>query len=681
MIVAKVLIEPWSIQRESPMDDFSQSIFCIGNGFLGVRGFGGWELKQGQQQHGMYRAGLFEFIKPGITDMVQLPDILTLRVIGEKPSYVKQTLDMQHGMLTQSWESGNADIRLERAVSMADSQLIMQRLTITAKQTGMYAVESVADASVCNLPIHDDQMIMATDLVKLLHVESLSETCIGLRTVPSGHDVGLSWALDSDRRAESTVEVRKDVVTTMLILVLQAGETWSVGKCVRVLVKGEQPHSDEQDPWGAHKRAWVALWDECDLELDADDALQGAVRYNIFQLLCNDAAGDRTVSIGARGLTHGRYKGNTYWDTEIFLLPFYLWTRPEAAKNLLLYRKDRLDDARELALRQNLEGARFPWMCSDSGKEQCESWDIGLCETHITADVAYAMQRYVEITGDETFAHEDATEVWCETARYWLSRLTWEKDKNQYSSFFVKGPDEYCGATINNTYTNYLARNNIRLALRYGDLDDEEYAKLEHAQKHIAILYDAERGLFLQDELLNRLEDAPFLKQDGVPAYKRVCFDRMQRYRVLKQADLVLLMTLFPCDFTDEQKRNVFSCYEPITLHDSTLSYGVHAQLALTLELWNKAEEYLQKAIFLDLYDVLGNTGHEGVHMAALGAAWQALIFGAAGVALGKDGKVTAQPHLPPSIRAMRFTVKACGKRYRVSVSASGKAEVQQVTQ
>lgn len=434
------------------------------------------------------------------------------------------------------------------------------------------------------------------------------------------------------------------------------------------------PTPDTDDPWAESAAKWRALWDDCDLEVDSDDPeLQGAIRYNIFQLLANRATPDRNASIGARGLSHGRYKGNTFWDTEIFMLPFYLWTKPDVAKSLLQYRADRLPEAQALAKRQNLDGARFPWMCAGTGDEQCESWDIGLCEVHITADVAYAMARYAEVTGDTDFTQGTAAEMYRQTALYWLTRLTYEPAKDQYSSFFVKGPDEYCGATVNNTFTNYMARRNIDLALQYSELTADQRERLTFARDRIAILYDSDRQLFLQDELLERLETPPFLKTGEEPAYKQYCFDRMQRYRVLKQADLVLLMSLFPNDFTETQKRNVFAHYEPITLHDSTLSYGPHAQLAFRLGLWDKATEYFRKAVYLDLKDVMGNTGHEGLHMAALGAAWQALVFGAAGL-WAENGELTVTPMLPPGIRSIRFRVRWHGKRYGVEVTPQGHA-------
>lgn len=679
-------IDPWQISCDTPLDDFCQSVFCLGNGALGVRGFGAWQQRENPQEHALFKAGLFEEIKPGITDMVQLPDVLTLAPVSEKPETVNQLLDMQTGILTHRWKGERADIEMERAVSMADKQLIMQRLTLTAKETGTYTVRLAADGKVRNLPVHDDQMAQALELVQLLEIDEMTPEHLVMHTTPSGKQVTFAWTWHSDREAEARASVTESTAQTLLTVQLKAGESWTVEKYIRVRVGNEElcqvvrqanatvaapaasSAQTHYNPWQAHRAAWEALWRDCDMEIDGDPELQGAIRYNIFQLLCNNAADDPNVSIGARGLTHGRYKGNTFWDTEIFLLSFYLWTRPEAARNLLQYRADRLEDAKALAKKQNLEGARYPWMCSESGLEQCESWDIGLCEVHVTADVAYAMDRYVQVTGDKDFAKEQAAPVWRETAKYWQSRLTWEPGKEQYSSFFVKGPDEYCGATVNNTFTNYMARHNIRLALAHGELPPQEKAELSHVAEHVAILYDPARKLYLQDELLERLEEAPFLKQGDIPSYKQVCFDRVQRFKVLKQADLVLLMTLFPMDFSEEEKRNVFAYYEPITLHDSTLSYGAHAQLALQLGLEEKAWAYLKKAAFLDLKDVMGNTAQEGIHMAALGSTWQALAFGAAGL-WEEGGQLRLTPHLPQGIRGLKFHVYFQGKRYAVEVT------------
>lgn len=664
-----VQILPWAISRTGPVDDFAQSVFFTGNGHLGLRGFAGYETKRHPQDHALFKAGLFSHITPNITDMVQLPDVLTMVPEGNIPTQIHQELNLKNGVMSQSWETEDFRFCLERVASMDNAGMILVRMTVEALKRGSLNVKVIENAAVANLPVHDDQTIEAKDLVPLLHLEHLDAQQMALHTLAEKEPVHIRWKIVSDLPIQMKTAVEETQVTTNLTAELEAGRVWHIEKHILVAAGTEAPEFPSQAPWAASEAAWERLWADCDMLVEADDPeLQGAVRYNIFQLLANNAADDNHVSIGARGLTHGRYKGNTFWDTDIFLLPFYLWARPNAARNLLLYRSNRLEDAKKLAQKQNLVGARFPWMCSLDGMEQCESWDIGFCETHITADVAYAMDRYCTVTGDELFMREHAAPLYLETARYWRSRLTWEESKQQYSSFFVKGPDEYCGATVNNTYTNLMARHNLHLALRSGLANAEETEDLRHMVEHIAVLYDEKRRLYLQDELFERLQIADFDIHSDIPSYKQICFDRMQRYRVLKQADLVLLCTLLPELFTDEEKRNIFTFYEPLTLHDSTLSWGTHAQLALQLGLWDKAAEYLPKAVYLDLKDKMGNTGREGIHMAGVGAAWQALAFGAAGLWADESG-LQLHPMLPKNIRRIAFTVFYRSEKYHIDVS------------
>ena len=264
----------------------------------------------------------------------------------------------------------------------------------------------------------------------------------------------------------------------------------------------------------------------------------------------------------------------------------------------------------------------------------------------------------------------DMKAVLADTARYWKSRFTWEGKKQQYSSFFVKGPDEYCGAAINNTYTNYMAKHNVELALQYADdlFDDQEKKELQFFADHIVILYDPEQHLYIQDENFERLEPLPVNKASGEPLYRTICFDRMQRYQALKQADLVQLMVLFPDRFSDEEKRAVWRKYEPLTVHDSSLSFGVHAHLAFLLGLKKEGWDYFCRSLMFDLRDILRNTGHEGVHMASLGATWQALVYGMLGIWI-KDGKITSHVCLPDEIRSVSMPIHSNGKKYRVTAS------------
>lgn len=648
-------ITPWSIALEGDVSDFSESVFALGNGRLGARGFSLQTPKRRACEHAIFRAGLFEPIRPGVTDMVQLPDVLGLRIAGETPREVSQVLDLRSGVLTHRWRGGRVAVETSRILSMADPQLMCVRMKVTALADTALTLQSVMDANVCNLPVSDDQMLEATQTVRLLETVRQDERVLVMRALHSGRELRFVCDMPAQTRAE-----------------LRAGETLTAEKRVRVLLDGEAPNPDADDPWRAHEDAWAALWRDCDISLDADERIQGAVRYNIFQLLANNAADDPDVSIGARGLTHGRYKGNTFWDTDIFLTPFYCWHRPHAARSLLLYRLNRLDAARALARRQNLNGARYPWMCAADGAEQCESWDIGQCETHITADVAYAAHRYQTITGDRSLDGRCA-ELYAETARCWRSRLSWEPGREQFSSFFVKGPDEYCGAAVNNTYTNYMARHNVELALQSGALEAAELGDMTFFRDHIALLYDPARSLYLQDELFERLEPLPAAPRDGSPLYRTVCFDRMQRYRAIKQADLVQLMVLFPHGFTPAQQRAVWETYEPLTVHDSSLSWGVHAHLAFLLGRTDEGWDYFERSLLLDLEDRMHSTGREGVHMAALGASWQALVYGMLGL-WSEGGACTLAPHLPKAIRRISLCVYHRGQRLRITAGPEGAA-------
>ena len=650
-------IHAWRIETDGPVTDFTESIFSIGNGYLGMRGFDLQTPKARREQHALFRAGFFEPVKPGITDMVQLPDVLGITVEGYAPAVCHQSLDLRRGTFTQTWHAHGLIVSTRRMASMADPQLLCVRMTIASESDQTVTVHARLDDRVANLPVHDDQMMEETETVPLLKSVEQSGDSLTMRAVHSGRCV----------RFLQQVRVQGEPVPGPAVEVpLSAGKPAVIEKRVRVLLDQEAPNAESEDPWQAHTDAWEALWRDCDIAMDTDEEIQGAMRWNIFQLLCSNAAADPHVSIGARGLTHGRYKGNAFWDTDIFMLPFFCWHRPDAARNLMRYRILHMPQARGLAQKQNLVGARFPWMCAFDGTEQCESWDIGLCEVHITADVAYALKRMLDITGTEPT--DEMRRLFLETARYWKSRFTWEESEGQFSSFFVKGPDEYCGAAVNNTYTNYMARHNVELALQYASdlMDAQEKKALRFFADHIAILYEPERHLYQQDELFDRLEPLPGQRDAGEPLYRTICFDRMQRYKALKQADLVQLMVLFPERFSAEEKLAVWRTYEPLTVHDSSLSFGVHAHLAFQLDLREQAWDYFIRALFFDLRDELRNTGQEGVHMAALGAAWQALVYGALGV--WTDGEqLRAAPHLPEAIRSVSLPLWFRGERYRLS--------------
>lgn len=250
------------------------------------------------------------------------------------------------------------------------------------------------------------------------------------------------------------------------------------------------------------------------------------------------------------------------------MLPFFLKNDKTAAKNLCLYRANALDAARDHAKKMNAAGARYPWMAALDGSEQCETWDIGCSEVHITADVAYALGEYCQETGDEEFYLHKAAPVFIETARFWASRYTWNRAHTQADLMFCKGPDEYCGITRNNLFTNVMVQHNLALAIdaakalqgkpAYLDLglSEEETASWQTLHDAIPWPHDPDSGHLAQDETFHLLEpvDIAALKPDLGASYHHVCFDRLQRYKVVKQADVLLLMTRLPELFTKEEK-------------------------------------------------------------------------------------------------------------------------------
>lgn len=364
------------------------------------------------------------------------------------------------------------------------------------------------------------------------------------------------------------------------------------------------------------------------------------------------------------------------------MLSFFLYTHPEAAKSLMEYRVRTLPQAKENAKKMNNAGARYPWMTSFDGSEQCESWDIGASELHITADIPFAMQQYFDATGDENF-HLQAMEVYIETARFWYSRCIIHPDGSA-DLMFCKGPDEYCGITNNNLFTNCMVKFNldlaIKAALKLKETDPNRYSKLSLSDEEVLAWHslrdnlkecrDPQTGRYLPDETFTRLEpvDIKTLKTDDGASYHHVCFDRLQRYQVIKQADTLLLMSRLPKKFTPEERLNAWEDFEPCCLHDSTLSFASHALFAAQNGLQEAAEKYFKKALYLDLHEIMNNTGKEGLHLACLGETWSSIFFGFLGANF--DGDTPAfSPALPSGWKALRTNFYWQGKIYHLAIS------------
>lgn len=376
------------------------------------------------------------------------------------------------------------------------------------------------------------------------------------------------------------------------------------------------------------------------------------------------------------------------------MLPFFAHTQPDAARTLLEYRYNILPEAMASAKGFSTKGARYSWMSSDTGFEQCESWDTGCCEIHITADIAHAIGRYWEQTGDDTFLRDCGTEILIQTARYWVDRFTYSPTEDCYHLLFVKGPDEYCGVTVDDFYTVSLAKDNLEMAVKavnwmrkhYPDswkwlenrtsFDSAEIDKWLGIASKVILRFNEETKLWKQDATFDLLEplDIQANKDDDVPLYHKIGFDRLQRYQVLKQPAVLMYMALRPEKFSKDEIEAAWNYYEPKTLHDSTLSFGIHALLAARLGREEEAVRYFEKSLFLDLKNVMKNTANEGIHTASLGATWQAMVLGFGGLSID-DGELSIENHLPKNIAEMRYKVYYHGEKYQVVLRKNHKPE------
>ena len=648
-------------------DRFLESVFFTGNGRMGLRGCALFRPEPRPLDAGLFVAGIFDKLSEhtSLTDFVALPSPrLEISLGGEAArlcSEVERRLDLDTGELRLDYavSAGGRTVRVteKRVFPMDEPDQLHMRVSLD----GEGELRLSLDTEISNSTIPDDQVKENCELTRMFRPLASDGGRVRFSTRWTGLEI--DYAL-SQRREGNTLDAVCEVRTS---------------RDADPRIGGSLVDISYDAALGRARAQLERRWDDCAVRIDGAAESEAALGWVIYELLANIPARDSTVSVGARGLTHTRYKGCCFWDTEMFVLPFALLTDPEAARNLLGFRVRGLDAAREHARAMNGSGARFPWMVALDGSEQCESWDIGCSEVHVTADIAYAVGQYLDWTHDSDFLRSGGAELLCETARFWPSRVTPAPDG--VNLLFCKGPDEYCGITSNNLYTNCMIKRNLELAeaaSRYVDISPDEPASWRELRGKLKLPRDPDTGHYRQDDSFHLLEEVDItkLKPDDTAAYSRVCFDALQRLRVIKQADVLLLMTRLPAWFSEAEKLAAWEDFEPLCLHDSTLSFATHALFAAQNGLDEAAERYFNKALWLDLRDVMSNTGKEGLHLACLGETWQAAIFGFAGLHL-QDGKPALAPRLPTRWRAMEFKFHCQGKKYSARITHDG-AEIKE---
>ena len=407
------------------------------------------------------------------------------------------------------------------------------------------------------------------------------------------------------------------------------------------------------------------FWDVSDIVIEGDEQLQKGIRFNLYHLF-NSAGRDGLTNFGAKGLTGEGYEGHYFWDTEMYLLPFFIFTQPEVAKALLTYRLNKLPLAKERATELDFKGALFPWR-GISGRETSAYYPAGTAQFHINGDIAYAFYLYEQVTGDNQFI-EQARDVIYETARFWFDFGCFTK--RGFEIHEVTGPDEYTTLVNNNYYTNKMAQKNLAYAAELATRFDEfleEASEWKEASDQMYLPYDADRQLTKQDDhsLEKAVWDFERTPEENYPLLLHYHPLKIYKHQVLKQADTLLAHMLYPVG--TEQETRDFNYYEPLTTHDSSLSKAIHGIIASRLGRDDVAYSFFFDSAIMDMVDGQGNASH-GIHAANMGGSWLGLIYGFAGLHI-ENGQVTFTNYLPKQIKKMTFKIIIKGEIQTISLS------------
>jgi alpha,alpha-trehalose phosphorylase len=714
MIDASVFqTEPWLV-RESSLDldvlAQSESVFALGNGHLGLRG----NLDEGEPYGlpGTYLNGVFElrplpyaeagygYPESGQT-MINVTNGKVLRLlVDDEPFDVRygtlrhheRVLDFRTGTLrrTVEWVSpaGQA-VRVKSVRLVSFTQRAVAAIEYEVEAVGDPARIVVQSELVANepMPVPDNDprvsAALRSPLVNEDHGTRGSTAAILVhRTEHSGLRVAaaMDHLVDGPDRTDIFSESDPDTGRVTVTAVLQPGQRLRV---LKLLAYGWSHIRSRQALWdqvtaaltAAIHTGWDGLqaeqrhyldtfWARTDVELEGDPQMEHAARFGLFHVLQASARAERRA-IPAKGLTGTGYDGHAFWDTETFVLPALTSSRPEAARDALLWRHSILPAARQRAAALGHTGAAFPWR-TIAGEECSAYWPAGTAAFHVNADIADAVVRYIDATDDDEFEAKEGLELLVETARLWRSLGHHDRD-GRFRLPGMTGPDEYSALADNNVYTNLMAQQNLRSAAetawrhpteaaRLG-VDEDERKAWQAAADAMYIPYDADLGVHPQAELFTTygVWDFEHTPADHYPLFLHYPYFDLYRRQVVKQADLVLAMHLRDDAFTDDEKARNFAYYEALTVRDSSLSAITQAVLAAEIGHLDLAYDYLSEVAQMDLGDLHHNT-RNGLHMASLAGAWTVIVAGFGGFR-ARAGRLSFAPKVPDNISRLSFNL------------------------
>lgn len=692
----------------------TESVFCQCNGYMGVRA--SYETRRLDEARGTFISGLYH--RAGIhevTELVNCPDVTEFRIringeafyldscklnaydrmfhvrTGELISMVDFDLKNTEGIMMES----------QRFASHHNRKLFCHQVKFTCKNNILIEIETGVNGQMTNSGIsHFDLIESRLYGADYMYAENHCDDGrkLTMMTVCAGMDgKALSGRYHLERRS----------IYGRYEQTLKAGESWTVNKFTWMEKEGHQG-SDLKTALEAavktgydglreqHKQAFQQFWDMADIEIEgAAGEEEAAIAFAQYHLAGMAPWEDNTVSIGAKGLTGEGYKGHVFWDTEIFILPYFILLFPEAARNLLFYRYLGLEGAKKKAREYGYEGAMYPWQTDCGGEEETPLYaaiDIhtgkagkiwsGIKEHHVTADIIHGLLNYEKATKDRDFMDKYGNEMILETAVFWYSRAVWNAKENRYEILDTIGPDEYTEHIDNNAYTNYLAYENVKAAKAV--LDSWESGliksfrrngwaeKWSHFLEHIYLPKPNHEKIIPQDDTFLQKKELHDIQKYRDSDNKQLILTEYSRsevvdMQVLKQADVVMLINLMSDRFDAETVKQNVGFYEARTIHDSSLSQCAHAEAMVRAGEAEKGMNFFRKAMETDLC-ANSKDSVNGIHAASMGGILSCIYRGFAGLKIEEDA-IILKPQLPPHWSKLRFCIYDRGKRKRITIS------------
>jgi trehalose/maltose hydrolase-like predicted phosphorylase len=698
-----------------------ESLFAVSNGYLGSRG--SMPLGIPSSDSSVFIAGAFDIIAPSsLPELVAVPGwTLLAQRIGSDWLAVenlavdehRRILDMRQGIFRRFFRFSDRQgrttlVRFLRIASLADRHVLLQSSLCTPENYGgPLAIRSgflqapgsagtVFSSIGTNLEIAAGPVLLVEGRT---HTKIDIALAVAARISTEGCGVPQPQVRRTAGRMDDLMELEVEAGKTYRIDWIEVCYTSrdiaqpadsAVAHLQNVLGQGVRPALHR------HVAAWNSRWSRADVTIAGDQDAQRAIRFACYHLISAANPDDEHVSIGAKALTGSAYKGHVFWDTEIFLLPFYTLTDPPSARALLMYRFHTLAAARDKAQRAGYRGALYAWESADTGEDVTPPYAItpiggltpvltGVQAHHISADVAYAVWQYWQATGDDAFLCDAGAEILMETARFWASRARAETD-GKYHIREVIGPDEYHLTVDDNAYTNWIACWNLECAAGAAQLLQTSFPecwqrlvlcmqlKDDEPKEWLAIAAMMYRGIDAGNGLIEQFDGYHELAEIDLAQYAPrslpidiiLGHERTQGAKIIKQADVVMLLHLLWERIPAAARETNFRYYEPRTEHGSSLSPAMHALIAARLGDMDTALRYFRQAREIDLANNMGNASG-GVHIAALGGMWQTIVFGFAGLTLRESG-LGFMPHCPAAWHSIRFVLLWRGQKLQVHI-------------